>query len=317
MIVQVDRRKESLPSFALPTSSVRLRRPPVRHRRNSSVVNSEAWLALLGMQHGRMVLPRSSFPLPLRIGVICNDGIVFVLMSQYRKGTYVRNQPQFDILSPLYSNPPVWPGAQFVHEHKGWEPKQIPRAGVEGLVGGDPMLADGNIIRRFVWVQRCLSWVAYGFLVSHHKRMPSVECRENCEASENYHLNVARHAFSCSMRFGALACPLCRRRIKFLDAFVLFLFGDVRFSNMGIEWGEYHLHLLFWVSSWSSLCDTFDVSHDAHGWRSMRIGVCEKGLVWWDVAILYAQCVLFVLDFVTLMTSPLVVMLRKGPFYLE
>ena len=44
--------------------------------------------------------------------------------------------------------------------------------------------------------------VAYGFLVSHDKRMPSVECRENCETSENYQLNVARHAFSCSMRFG-------------------------------------------------------------------------------------------------------------------
>ena len=30
----------------------------------------------------------------------------------------------------------------------------------------------------------------------------SVECRENCETSDNYQLNVARHAFSCSMRFG-------------------------------------------------------------------------------------------------------------------
>ncbi len=43
--------------------------------------------------------------------------------------------------------------------------------------------------------------VAYGFLVSHDKCMPSVECRENCETIENYQLNVARHAFSCSMRF--------------------------------------------------------------------------------------------------------------------
>ena len=43
--------------------------------------------------------------------------------------------------------------------------------------------------------------VAYGFLVSH---MPSVECRENCETTENYQLNVARHAFSCSMRFCAI-----------------------------------------------------------------------------------------------------------------
>ncbi len=70
---------------------------------------------------------------------------------------------------------------------------------------------------------------AYGFLVSHDKCMPSVECREDCETSENYQLNVARHAFSCSMRFrshlihpfGVRACALCRRRIKFLDASVL------------------------------------------------------------------------------------------------
>ena len=32
----------------------------------------------------------------------------------------------------------------------------------------------------------------------------TVECRENCETSENYQLNVARHAFSCSMRFGPI-----------------------------------------------------------------------------------------------------------------
>ena len=43
--------------------------------------------------------------------------------------------------------------------------------------------------------------VVYGFVASHDKRMSSVECCENCEASENYQLNVARHAFSCSMRF--------------------------------------------------------------------------------------------------------------------
>ncbi len=50
----------------------------------------------------------------------------------------------------------------------------------------------------------CMSWVAYGFLVSDDKRMPSVECHENCEISENYQLNVARHAFSCSMRFSPI-----------------------------------------------------------------------------------------------------------------
>ncbi len=133
-------------------------------------------------------------------------------MSQYRKGTHVRNQPQFDILTPLYSNPPVWPGAEFVHGHNGWEPKEIPRTDLEGLVGGDPMLADGSIIWRFVWVHTCMSWAAYGFLVSHNKRMPSVECRKNCETRicyESYHLNVARHAFSCSMRFGPIWFVWC------------------------------------------------------------------------------------------------------------
>ena len=42
------------------------------------------------------------------------------------------------------------------------------------------------------------------FLVSHAKRIPSVECHENCDTSENYQLNVARHAFTCSMRFGLI-----------------------------------------------------------------------------------------------------------------
>jgi hypothetical protein len=41
--------------------------------------------------------------------------------------------------------------------------------------------------------------------VSHDKRMPSVECRAECETSENYQLNFARHAFSCSMRFGPIS----------------------------------------------------------------------------------------------------------------
>jgi hypothetical protein len=49
-----------------------------------------------------------------------------------------------------------------------------------------------------------MSWVAYVYLVSDDIRMPSVECRENCDISENYQLNVARHAFSCSMRFGPI-----------------------------------------------------------------------------------------------------------------
>ncbi len=41
MIVQVPRRKESIPSCALPSQNVRLLGPPVRHRRNSSIVYYE------------------------------------------------------------------------------------------------------------------------------------------------------------------------------------------------------------------------------------------------------------------------------------
>ncbi len=225
-------------------------------------------------------------------------------MSQYRKGTHVRYQPQFDILSPLYSNPPVWPGEEFVRRHNGWGPKEIPRADLEGLVGGDPMLADGNIIRRFVWVHTCMLWAAHGFLISHDERMPSVECRENCEASENYQLNVARHAFSCSMRFGPIwcsSCALCRRRTKFWDVSVL---SDKVFQH-GHRMGWVSLAPSFWVSSWSSLFATF-VSYYSHAWRSIRIDVCEKGLLWWYVAILCTQCLLFFWNVVTLMTFPLV-----------
>ncbi len=56
MIVQVPRRKESIPSCALPSQNVCLLGPPVRHRRNSSLVHYEVRLALLGMQHRRMVM---------------------------------------------------------------------------------------------------------------------------------------------------------------------------------------------------------------------------------------------------------------------
>ncbi len=114
--------------------------------------------------------------------------------------------------------------------------------------------------------------------------------------------------------FGALACALCRRRIKFLDVSVLS--DDVRFSNMGTEWGGYHLHLLF-----DSLLYRLSVllwCLSLFSWVTLNsYGVCEIGLVWWDVAILCAQCLLFFLGVVTLMTFPLVMMLRKGSFHLE
>jgi hypothetical protein len=41
MIVQVDRRKDSVSTCALPSQNVCLRGPPIRHRRNSSVVTHE------------------------------------------------------------------------------------------------------------------------------------------------------------------------------------------------------------------------------------------------------------------------------------
>ncbi len=104
---------------------------------------------------------------------------------------------------------------------------------------------------------------------------------------------------------GALACALCRRRIKFLDISVL---SDIRFSNMDTEWGGYHLHLLFGSLLYPSLC-YFDVSH---GWRSIRIGVCEKGLVWWALSILCAQWLPFLCDVVTLLTFSLSLRCCKG-----
>ncbi len=47
LVVQVARRGKSVSSCALSIESVRLLGPPVRHRRNSSVVHYEVWLALL------------------------------------------------------------------------------------------------------------------------------------------------------------------------------------------------------------------------------------------------------------------------------
>jgi hypothetical protein len=165
-------------------------------------------------------------------------------MSQYRKGTHVRNQPQFYILSPLYSNPPVWPGAEFVRWHNGWKPKEIPRADLEGLVVGNPMLADGNIIRRFV-LSSYMYVMGRLLMVSSFRLLTiSVECREDCEASENYHLNVARHAFSCSMRFGPPIRSVCAVA-KFLDVSVL---SDCQVFRHGHRMGWVLLAHSFWVS---------------------------------------------------------------------
>jgi hypothetical protein len=147
--------------------------------------------------------------------------------------------------------------------------------------------------------------------------MPSVECRENCETSENYQLNVARHAFSCSMRFGPIgsvlvllhAWALCRRRVKFWDASVLF--DDVRFFNMGTEWGGYHLHLLFKSLLYLLSVLLSWVTLNSHRCLRKRTSVVRRS---------YFVCPispLFFLDVVTLMMFPLVTMSQKGPFHLE
>ncbi len=240
-------------------------------------------------------------------------------MSQYRKGGHVRNQPQFDIRSPLYSNSPVWPGADFVREHNGSEPKEIRRADLEGLVGGGAMLADGNIIRRFVWVLRFMSWIAYGFLVSHDKRMLSVECRENCKTNENYHLNVARHAFSCSMRFGPIR-PVWYSCMRIMPYQVLKMYlccltsGFPTWASNGVgitctfffESLLYPLYVLLLMSLTIFMGDALN----SHRCRRKSTSVVRRG---------YFVCRISpsFLDVVTLMTFPLVTMLQKGPFHLE
>jgi hypothetical protein len=106
--------------------------------------------------------------------------------------------------------------------------------------------------------------------------------------------------------------------IKFLDLFVLY---DVRFSNMSTEWGGYHLHPLFescLPSSssplWATLMSLTILMGNAQfaSFSAERTRVVRRG---------YLVCpmspFLFGCRVVTLMTFPLVTMLRKGPFHLE
>ena len=72
----------------------------------------------------------------------------------------------------------------------------------------------------------------------------STQCGEAC-------IFVLNEVWSHLIRFVLLHA---HRHINFLDVSVLS--DDVRFSNMGTEWGGYHLHLLF---ESPSLC-YFDVS---------------------------------------------------------
>ncbi len=91
------------------------------------------------------------------------------------------------------------------------------------------------------------------------------------------------------------------------------LSDDVRFFNMGAEWGGYPLHLFFFESL---LYPRFVLLWclSLFSWVTPNSHRClRKGLVWWDIPILYAQCLLFLVDVVvTLMMFPLVTMLQKG-----
>ncbi len=145
---------------------------------------------------------------------------------------------------------------------------------------------------RFVWVHRCMSRAAHGFLVSHDKRMPSVECREDCKRSENYQLNVARHAFSCSMRSGLIWSILCScMRImpssyqivcscmRIMPSMYLAGFSTWAPNGVGITCTFFFESLLYplCVLLWCRLSLFSLVTLNSH--RYLR-----KGLVWWDVA---------------------------------
>ncbi len=114
--------------------------------------------------------------------------------------------------------------------------------------------------------------------------------------------------------FGALVCPLCRHRIKFLDvsAFCLMLgFSTWAPNGVGITSPS------FWVSSLPPLCATLMsltiLMGDAQfaSLSAKRISVVRRSYF------LCPMSLLFFLDVVTLMTFPLVTMLQKVPLHLE
>jgi hypothetical protein len=77
------------------------------------------------------------------------------------------------------------------------------------------------------------------------------------EKTANYELNVARHAFSCSMRSVRLLQYSCMRCIPWLyttSLTYLFFSHVVRFSDMGTEWGN--ISNVFAVFLSPSLCTT-------------------------------------------------------------
>jgi hypothetical protein len=92
----------------------------------------------------------------------------------------------------------------------------------------------------------------YSPRVMKNSNTPSAEHKD--EKADNYQLNVARHAFSCSMRWVHLWYSLVHDNLTvlvynsplytilrciFVCVWMLF-----RFSNMGTEWGNIDIHLV-------------------------------------------------------------------------
>ncbi len=111
--------------------------------------------------------------------------------------------------------------------------------------------------------------------------------------------------------------PLHAHYVVVVQSSEMYLFClIVRFSNMGIEWGGYHLHLLFEVLLYSlsvlrwclSLCSWMPLN--SHRCLRKRTSVVRRS---------YFVCHMspYFLDVVTFMTFPLVLILRKGPLHLE
>jgi hypothetical protein len=194
-------------------------------------------------------------------------------MSQYRKWHNVRNQPQFNIHSPLHSNPPVRPDAEFIRGHYRQiilEGEEISNAEVQGIVDGDPVLVVGHIIQRFVDVYLYLSLITSSFVLSYkliryiYIRTHTVETGNEFsinddERTGNYELNVARHAFSCSMRSVRLLQypPACMRSMPWLYtssfdvSILLMLLGFPTWAQNGVTFRTFCC--LFCHSSFSVL----------------------------------------------------------------
>ncbi len=177
---------------------------------------------------------------------------------------------------------------------------------------GIPFVLMGISYGGVFWIQRC---ILYGLLMVSSFLMTNCACHQ---------LNVARtvrqaRTINSTWRgmhfraqwgsvpfdpFGALACALCRHRTKFF----------VRFSNMGTEWGGYHLHLpiesLLPSSSplWATLMSLTILMGDAQfaSLSSERTIVVRRGYFYFVAQRLLLFCV------VTLLTFPLVNDVAKG-----